>query len=108
MEDILVKELPKEYEEKYSEIIKDYKIKEIYYIEDENKLLNLNDFKIDDYTMRMSKSLKTLLPIKKYFTIVLEMKSRENIKEPYWNFRIQLLDKLVENKNQEAWIEENN
>lgn len=102
MEDILVKELPKEYEEKYSEIIKDYKIKEIYYIEDENKLLNLNDFKIDDYTMRMSKSLKTLLPIKKYFTIVLEMKSRENIKEPYWNFRIQLLDKLVENKNQEA------
>lgn len=102
MEDILVKELPKEYEEKYSEIIKDYKIKEIYYIEDENKLLNLNDFKIDDYTMRMSKSLKTLLPIKKYFTIVLEMKSRENIKEPYWNFKIQLLDKLVENKNQEA------
>lgn len=108
MESVLVKELPEEYKEKYSEVIKDYKINEIYYIENEDKLLHLNDIEVEGYTMRMSKSLKTLLPIKKYFTIILEMKSRENIKEPYWNFRILLLDKLVENKNQEAQIEENN
>lgn len=106
MESVLINNLPKEVEEKYSEIIEDYKIDRIYYIDNEDKLLNLGDINIDGYIMRMSKSLKTLLPIKKYFTIILEMKSRDNIKEPYWNFKIQLLDKLLEIKDQANQIKE--
>lgn len=97
MEELEFNNLPVEYQNKYKEIIERYKIEKIFYIEDENQLLNLGDLEVEGYTMRMSKSLKTLLPIKKYFTIILELKSRENIKEPYWNFRIQILDNLLEN-----------
>ncbi|WP_299996561.1 hypothetical protein [uncultured Clostridium sp.] len=97
MEEFKLNDLPIEFQDKYKELVEKYKIDRIFYIEDENKLLNLGDLEIEGYTMRMSKSLKTLLPIKKYFTIVLELKSRDNIKEPYWNFRIQILDKLLEN-----------
>ena len=97
MEEFKLNDLPIEFQDKYKELVEKYKIDRIFYIEDENKLLNLGDLEIESYTMRMSKSLKTLLPIKKYFTIVLELKSRDNIKEPYWNFRIQILDKLLEN-----------
>lgn len=97
MEEFKLNDLPIEFQDKYKKLVEKYKIDRIFYIEDENKLLNLGDLEIEGYTMRMSKSLKTLLPIKKYFTIVLELKSRDNIKEPYWNFRIQILDKLLEN-----------
>ena len=71
MEEFKLNDLPIEFQDKYKELVEKYKIDRIFYIEDENKLLNLGDLEIEGYTMRMSKSLKTLLPIKKYFTIVL-------------------------------------
>ena len=89
-------ELPKECQEKYEEIVKEYNINTIYYIEDKLDLLYLNEIDIDGYKLNISKGLSMILPIKEYFTIILESRSRENIKEPYWNYRLYKLDKLLE------------
>lgn len=99
MESLRLEDLSLENQEKYRDIIQKYNITNLYYIEDEKDKLNITDLTVDGYTMRMSKSFKTLFPIKKYFTIMMESKSRENIKEPYWNFRIKTLDKLLEDQS---------
>lgn len=96
MENFILDELPEDIYKDYKEVIEKFKIDKIYYIENEKDIDLADDIIIDGYTMRMSKSLRSTLPIKKYFTILLELKSRENIKEPYWYFKIQTLDKLQE------------
>lgn len=94
-----IEDLPKEINEKYKKIIDDYKFNTIYYIEDKLDMIGIDQIKIDDYTLKLSKSFISILPIKQYFTIVLESKSRENVKEPCWSYRLYILDKLLEKEN---------
>lgn len=100
MKSINPNELSIEEQEKYGEIIQKYNITNIFYIEEERDKLDLTDLEVDGYLMRMSKTFKNLFPIKKYFTIVMESKSRENIISPYWNFRILILDNLLDKKDE--------
>ena len=101
MEQFILNELPEDIYKNYKMVIERFKIDRIYYIENEKDINLADDIEIDGYTMRMSKSLRMTLPVKKYFTILLELKSRENIKEPYWYFKIQTLDKLLEIMNKD-------
>lgn len=101
MEPLKFEEIPLEDQEKYKDIIQKYNISDLFYIENEKDKLNFTDLIIEGYTMRMSKAFKSLFPIKKYFTIIMESKSRENIIAPYWNFRILILDNLLEDQIEE-------
>lgn len=106
MKVLTIDQLEDEYKERYGEIIKEYNIKNLYYLESEIERNEVPGFEVEGYYVRNSPSLSYILPIKQYFTIIVESVSRSNINEPYQNYRFYNLEKLLEKKNKEKELEE--
>lgn len=79
---------------KYKEAISRYGINRIFYIEDKYDVMSYDYIETDDTRLKVSKSLISILPTKKYFTLILTSKSRSNVNEPYFFYKIETLDTL--------------
>lgn len=80
--------------DKYKEVIERYGISKIFYIENKFDIMDYEYLETDETKLKVSKPLIETLPFKKYFSLILTAKSRSNVNEPYYFYKIETLDKL--------------
>ena len=81
--------------ENSKEAINRFKVNRIFYIEDKYDLMSYDYLETEDTKLKVSSSLIYSLPMKKYFTLVLTAKSRSNVNEPYYFYKIQTMNQLI-------------